>query len=446
MPVPPGYASGGARRSTPDGSDRRPRRAGLRVTCARHEPCPPAKRRSTTASPTTASACRRARGAELERRIRPVVATESVALAATHGRILAETVIAERDVPGFPAASPSPIATSPGRPTLLRLLEQRAAAGHPFRRRLPAGTALRVLTGAALPAGADTVLMQEDAALEQGAVIVPPGIRPGANRHRAGEDIRRGQAQLLQVGQRLRPQEVGVAAALGRARARVFCPVRVALLSTEDELASPAPPVAGRQRDQPLDPARAARRARLRVSDLGDRAAAVAGALREAAASHDVVLTSGGASRGDEDHVVRAVARQGRLHFGRSRSSPAGRSPSASSAAAGHRPARQPGRRGDLLPALRPPGAHSVGRRAPSPIRAFLVAGFAEEEAGSARVPARAADARADGAVPGRSRAKRSRHPDLAGRGRRLGRARGGQRRGRAGRAGRVRPASSASS
>ena len=178
---------------------------------------------------------------------------------------------------------------------------------------------MRVLTGAALPAGADTVLMQEDAALEQGAVIAPPGIRPGANRRPAGEDIRRGQT-VLQVGQRLRPQEVGVAAALGRAQLRVFCPVRVALLSTGDELAEPGarlPPGASYDANRPILHGLLGGLG-CRVSDLGilpDRAAAVAGALREAAASHDVVLTSGGASRGDEDHVVRAVARQGRLHF-----------------------------------------------------------------------------------------------------------------------------------
>jgi len=260
----------------------------------------------------------------LERRIRPVVGAERVPLAAAHGRILAETVIAERDVPGFDNVAVDGFAfahgdLAAGRPTRLALLDARAAAGHPFAGRLPGGTALRVLTGAAMPAGADTVLMQEDAALEEGAVVIPPGIRPGANRRRAGEDVQKGQA-VLQPGRRLRPQDVGVAATLGRASLQVFRPLRVALLSSGDELAEPG---------EPLPPGAAydANRTILKglleglgcgVSDLGilpDRAATVADALRTAAVRHDVVITSGGASRGDEDHVVRAVARQGRLHF-----------------------------------------------------------------------------------------------------------------------------------
>ena len=101
MPVPPGYAS---RRRAALHAGRLgpgPRALACEVTCARREPCPPAKRRWTTASPTTARLPAGEALALLERRIRPVVATESVPLAAAHGRILAETVIAERDVPGF---------------------------------------------------------------------------------------------------------------------------------------------------------------------------------------------------------------------------------------------------------------------------------------------------------------------------------------------------------
>ena len=308
-----------------DGSDPGPRRAVLRGDVRPSRTVPPGE---APLDDCFAHDRKRLPAGEalalLEQRVRPVVATESVPLAAAHGRILAETVIAGRDVPGFDNVAVDGFAfahrdLAEGRPTALRLLEQRASAGHPFEGRLPAKTALRVLTGAALPAGADTVLMQEDAALEAGTVIVPPGIRPGANRRRAGEDIRQGDA-VLQPGQRLRPQEVGVAASLGRAQLQVFCPVRVALLSTGDELAEPGAPLPP---GATYDANRTILHALLgtlgcRVTDLGilpDRAAAVAGALREAAAGHDVVMTSGGASRGDEDHVVRAVARQGRLHF-----------------------------------------------------------------------------------------------------------------------------------
>jgi molybdopterin molybdotransferase len=260
----------------------------------------------------------------LEQRIRPVVGEETVPLAKAHGRILAETLVSERDVPGFDNVAVDGFAfahgdLAPDRPTRLRLLEGRAAAGHPFAGPLPQGTALRVLTGAPLPAGADTALMQEDAELVDGAVIIPPGVRRGANRRRAGEDIRRGQA-VLQAGQRLRPQDVGIAASLGRASLRVFLPPRVALFSTGDELAEPGCLLAA---GATYDANRTILEGLLgalgcRVTDLGilpDRAGAVGTALAQAAAAHDAVITSGGASRGDEDHVVRAVERLGRLHF-----------------------------------------------------------------------------------------------------------------------------------
>ena len=200
----------------------------------------------------------------LEQRVRPVVGEETVPLARAHGRILAETLVSERDVPGFDNVAVDGFAfahgdLAPDRPTRLRLLEGRAAAGHPFPGRLPPGAALRVLTGAPLPAGADTALMQEDAELADGAVIVPQGVRRGANRRRAGEDIRRGQA-VLQAGQRLRPQDVGIAASLGRASLKVFLPPTVALFSTGDELAEPGAVAGagGHLRCQPHDPARAA--------------------------------------------------------------------------------------------------------------------------------------------------------------------------------------------
>jgi molybdopterin molybdotransferase len=260
----------------------------------------------------------------LKERVRPVARSETVPLAAAHGRFLAETVVSPRDVPGFDNVAVDGFAfahadLAADGPTRLRLLEGRAAAGHPHLGTLPRGCALRVLTGAPLPEGADTVLMQEDVELEKGILVLPAGVRRGSNWRKAGEDVRKGQT-ALERGLRLRPQDVGVAASLGRAALEVFRPLRVALLSTGDELREPGA-------DLPPGATYDANRTVLcgllwqlgcAVSDLGilpDRAEVVEKAIGEAAAAHDALVTSGGASRGDEDHVVRTVERLGSLHF-----------------------------------------------------------------------------------------------------------------------------------
>jgi molybdopterin molybdotransferase len=260
----------------------------------------------------------------LKVRVGPVVDRESVPLAEAYGRILAEPLVSPRDVPGFDNVAVDGFAfahadLAPDRPTRLELGPGRAAAGHPFAGRLAPGAALRVLTGAAMPAGADTALMQEDVELDGGVVVIPPGVKCGANRRRAGEDVRAGQV-ALERGTRLRPQDVGVAAALGRAALEVYRPLEVALLSTGDELREPGAPL---EPGATYDANRTIllgllRGLGCRVTDFGilaDRAEAVTKALRRASAGADAVITSGGVSRGDEDHVVRTVDRLGRLHF-----------------------------------------------------------------------------------------------------------------------------------
>jgi molybdopterin molybdotransferase len=260
----------------------------------------------------------------LQARIRPVVERETVALAQAHGRILAERVVSSRDVPGFDNVAVDGFAfahadLAPDRPTRLALMPGRAAAGHPFAGRLVEGAALRVLTGGPMPEGADTALMQEDVELDGDAVVIPPGVKRGANRRRAGEDVRAGQV-ALQPGARLRPQDVGVAATLGRSTLEVFRPLQVALLSTGDELREPGAPL---EPGATYDANRTIlfgllRGLGCRITDLGilpDRADVVEQALRQASAGHDAVVTSGGASRGEEDHIVRAVERLGQLHF-----------------------------------------------------------------------------------------------------------------------------------
>ncbi len=262
----------------------------------------------------------------LESRTRPVAGRESVPLADAAGRVLAERLTSPRDVPGFDNAAVDGYAFAGSEVTRadgarLALLPGRAAAGHPFGGAVPAGAALRVLTGAVMPAGADTVALQEAVTLEAGggAVVVPPGLKPGANRRRAGEDVRAG-AAVLAPGARLRPQDLGLAAELGRDRLEVFARVRVAVFSSGDERLEPGSvPGDGAVFDANRHILKALLRPRpAGVTDLGslpDEPGAVRAALRAAAGAHDVVLTSGGASRGDEDHVVRAVGELGRLDF-----------------------------------------------------------------------------------------------------------------------------------
>jgi molybdopterin molybdotransferase len=253
-----------------------------------------------------------------------VVGTEQVDLAAAAGRSLVAPLVAPRDVPTFDNAAVDGYAFAfrPGMGesgTSLRRAEGRAAAGHPFAGSLAAGAAVRILTGAPMPEGADTVVLQEEADVDGDAILVPPGLKPGANRRRAGEDVAAG-ARLLEAGTLLRPQELGLAAELGLATLTVHASLRVGLFSSGDELVQAG---ASLGHGQVFDANRPILAALLRslpviVTDLGvlpDEEEVVRCALLDAGAEHDVVLTSGGASRGDEDHIVRTVQALGRLDF-----------------------------------------------------------------------------------------------------------------------------------
>ena len=175
-------------------------------------------------------------------RLTSVVESETVPLAHALGRILAEAIVSPIDVPAGDNSAVDGFAIhfddlDAAGETRLPVIG-RAAAGHPFAGALPRGTALRIFTGAAMPEGADTVMMQEDCRLEAGGVLLKPGIKRGSNRRRAGEDVRAGKT-ILAAGSRLRPQDLGLAAAIGRTILPVAKPLRVALCSTGDELIEP---------------------------------------------------------------------------------------------------------------------------------------------------------------------------------------------------------------
>jgi molybdopterin molybdotransferase len=269
---------------------------------------------------TTAEALERLTG-----RVSRVTEDEPVALAEGLGRILAEDLVAPADVPPHDNSAVDGYAVyfddlDPAAETRLPVVG-RAAAGHPLAGPAERGAAVRIFTGALMPAGPDTVMMQEDCRVEDGQVVIAPGIRRGANRRVHGEDIRAG-ARVLAKGQRLRAQDLGQAAAVGRTALQVSRPLKVALFSTGDELREPGAPL------EPgciYDSNRVTVSALLqglgcRVSDLGileDRAEAIRAALAAAAGDHELIVTTGGVSVGEEDHVKQAVDALGAIHFWR---------------------------------------------------------------------------------------------------------------------------------
>lgn len=196
----------------------------------------------------------------------------------------------------------------------------RSAAGHPSTEALEPGQAVRIFTGAAMPRGADTVVMQEDVSVEGDRLVIPPGLKPGANRRSKGEDIESGRL-LLKAGTRLGPSQLALLAAGGLDRVPVTRRPRVAVLSTGDEIAPPGTPLQPGQVYDANAPMLMAllRRLGIQADHLGiipDDFAATLAAL-ERASGADLIITSGGASTGDEDHVRAAVADLGAVHLWR---------------------------------------------------------------------------------------------------------------------------------
>lgn len=187
---------------------------------------------------------------------------------------------------------------------------------------LPPGTAGRIFTGAMMPAGADTVFMQEDVRAEGDMVILPPGLKLGSNRRFAGEDFAKG-AAIVPAGTRLKPQHLAGLAAAGRTVVTVRRRLRVAIFSTGNEIREPAPeaPEPGCQYDANRAMLAGLLAARgMEIIDLGilpDDPGIMARALKDAAKANDAILTSGGVSTGEEDHVKAAIEAAGRLDFWR---------------------------------------------------------------------------------------------------------------------------------
>lgn len=256
--------------------------------------------------------------------ISPVAGIVERELRTALGAVLAEPVDAAIDVPGCAMSAMDGYAINTAD------LAERGATHMPVSQRIPAGgdpapleagSAARIFTGAPLPEGADAVVMQEQ--VEAGADGISFEVRPqsGSNVRPAGNDIRSGD-RILQQGCRLRAQDIGIAASVGLQTLPVYAPIRVGIFFTGDELVEPGQEISG---GKIYDSNRYTLRALLEslgceIVDLGlveDTLDATREAMRRAASQADLVVTTGGVSVGDEDHVRIALEQLGQLRLWR---------------------------------------------------------------------------------------------------------------------------------
>lgn len=250
--------------------------------------------------------------------VSPIADRETLPLTQADGRILAAALVSTRDLPPFANSAVDGYAVA--------LADLAARDVLPVRGRVAAGVAgsalekgacLRIFTGAPMPCGADTVFMQEDVAFADGMATFQRGLRRGDNTRARGEDLACGDL-AVPAGRRLRPQDLSLAAAVGVEALTVVRQLRAALFSTGDEIVErgAAPGRAQRYDSNRIMLATLLSRAGVIVTDLGilrDDRAGIAEALAGAEAGHDLVITSGGVSVGEEDHVKAAVAARGEL-------------------------------------------------------------------------------------------------------------------------------------
>jgi molybdopterin molybdotransferase len=254
--------------------------------------------------------------------LNPVVATTTMPIASALGYILATDVTALADHPPFANSAVDGYGfaydTLPtGDEMSLPLVDGRAAAGPAYTGDVLAGRAIRILTGAALPIGVDTVILQEDVNASDTHIHLRTGLKKNANTRPQGEDIKTGQ-NILPKGHKLRPADLGVLASAGISSVQVFNRLRVAVLTTGSELTD-----AGTATDagQIFDANRPMLLAQIAAwgfepVDMGiipDDANQITIALNNAAQNADAILTTGGASAGDEDHISKLLQTHGNV-------------------------------------------------------------------------------------------------------------------------------------
>lgn len=260
--------------------------------------------------------------ARLRDGLHPVVGVEQVGLAQAAGRILAKDVVAPRANPPFANSAVDGFGFAfdempDGDVVEMPLTHGRAAAGQAFVGTLRGGHALRILTGARLPDGVDTVVLEEDCSVEATRIAFRRGLKQGANTRPMGEDVRAGDV-IARHGVRLRGQELALLAATGAKDIEVFAPLRVGVLSTGDEVVDVGQSADGAQIYDANRPMLLAQLVNwgYQAVDLGhvpDDAEALETRLDHAVGRVDAILTSGGASAGDEDHVSAILSRGGGL-------------------------------------------------------------------------------------------------------------------------------------
>ncbi len=262
----------------------------------------------------------------LKDRLKPVAMNELSPLENSSGKVLAADIAATRNIPstdnsavdGY-AYRASDFAAAGG----FFPVTNRIAAGDLNPSALASSGAVRIFTGAVMPQGADTVAMQEDCQIEirdsKEFVAIPSGLKPGANRRRAAEDLAIGNL-IASRGEILTPQTISAIASSGIAQISIYCPLRIAVLSSGNELREPGE---NAKDGQVFDSNRHLLKALLgtlpvKVTDLGiqpDDVEAVATSIAGAAVNHDIIISTGGASRGEEDHIIAALDRLGKRHL-----------------------------------------------------------------------------------------------------------------------------------
>ncbi|MDG1737446.1 MAG: bifunctional molybdopterin-guanine dinucleotide biosynthesis adaptor protein MobB/molybdopterin molybdotransferase MoeA [Paracoccaceae bacterium] len=259
--------------------------------------------------------------ARLKSRLVPVASVETIATRDANGRILAQSVEAKRSNP--PVANSAVDGYGFAFDTLpqdlsLELAQGRSAAGDPFKGQVPLGQAARILTGAILPSGVDTVVLQEEVTLSDGRVHLSGAPKRGSNTRKAGEDVIAG-SDVLQSGQKLRPVDLALLTAVGVPSVQAFTRLRIGVLSTGDELVDAG---ATELSDHNTFDANRPMLLSLIESwgyqpvDMGlapDTPQAIEQRLNAFSDKVDAILTSGGASAGDEDHISQILRTKGDL-------------------------------------------------------------------------------------------------------------------------------------